>query len=238
MAKTVICFSGASDGAEMREVARGGRREPRPAVVDEEIILQAAAGADVDPAVVADVERRRSFIDRVLAGMAASADTGSLALAVTGSYGTAGPESERLRELIRQAIDETAARGDIVIVAHAASHALAASPDVLRVLVTASPETRRDRVAAERRPDEKEAPAGRRRGRRRARRLPEEVLRREARAADPLRPRREHRPAHCRAGRGARRSRRRGLGGDSTRAPPPSRASTHTRLPWQAGGTS
>ena len=81
--------------------------------------------------------------------MAASADTGSLALAVTGSYSTGGPESERLRELIRQAIDETAARGDIVIVAHAATHALAANPDVLRVLVTASPETRRERLVAE-----------------------------------------------------------------------------------------
>ena len=49
-----------------------------------------------------------------------------------------------------QAIEETADRGNVVIVAHAASHASADRPDVVRVLVTASPATRRDRVAAER----------------------------------------------------------------------------------------
>jgi hypothetical protein len=157
VAKSVICFSGASDGTYMREVAAAAADGLGLPVADEEIILQAAAGADLDPAVVADVERRRSFIDRVLGGMGASADTGSLALAVTGSYNTTGPESERLRGLIRQAIDETAARGDIVIVAHGATHALAASPDVLRVLVTASPETRRDRLATESGLSEKEA---------------------------------------------------------------------------------
>jgi cytidylate kinase len=157
VAKTVICFSGASDGTYMREVAATAAERLGLPVADEEIILQAASGADVDPAVVADVERRRSFVDRVLGGMAASADTGSLALSVTGSYSTVGPESERLRELIRQAIDETAARGDVVIVAHGATHALAASPDVLRVLVTASPETRRDRLVTESGLSEKEA---------------------------------------------------------------------------------
>jgi hypothetical protein len=155
--KSVICFSGASDGTYMREVAATTAEKLGLPVADEEIILRAAAEADVDPAVVADVERRRSFVDRVLGGMGASADTGSLALAVTGSYGTAGPESERLRELIRQAIDETAMRGDIVIVAHGATHALAANPDVLRVLVTASPETRQERLVAESGLSDKEA---------------------------------------------------------------------------------
>jgi cytidylate kinase len=155
--KSVICFSGASDGTYMREVAAAAAETLGLPVADEEIILQAAAEADVDPAIVADVERRRSFVDRVLSGMGASADTHSLALAVSDTYSTRSPESERLRELIRQAIDETAARGNIVIVAHGATHALAASPDVLRVLVTASPETRRDRLVAESGLSEKEA---------------------------------------------------------------------------------
>ena len=44
--------------------------------------------------------------------------------------------------MIRTSIEETADRGDVVIVAHAASYALAGREDVLRVLVTASPETR------------------------------------------------------------------------------------------------
>ena len=71
------------------------------------------------------------------------------------------PVSDELRDLIRQAIEETAARGDAVIVAHAASHALAARADALRVLVTASPATRCARVAAEQGLSEKDAAAHR-----------------------------------------------------------------------------
>ena len=64
---------------------------------------------------------------------------------------------EPLHVLIRAAIEETALRGDTVIVSHAASHALASRPDVLRVLVTASPPIRTARVAAEQRLSEKDA---------------------------------------------------------------------------------
>jgi cytidylate kinase len=65
--------------------------------------------------------------------------------------------SDELRSLIRVAIDETADRGNVVIVAHAASHALADRDDVLRVLVTASPEVRCARIAAEQGLSEKDA---------------------------------------------------------------------------------
>ena len=65
--------------------------------------------------------------------------------------------SDELRDLIRTAIEETAARGDAVIVAHAASHALASDPSALRVLVTASPATRCERVATEQHLSEKDA---------------------------------------------------------------------------------
>jgi cytidylate kinase len=54
--------------------------------------------------------------------------------------------SEEVRALIGEAISETAARGQVVIVGHAASHALAPSADRLRVLVTASPATRAKRA--------------------------------------------------------------------------------------------
>lgn len=47
-------------------------------------------------------------------------------------------------------IADCAEAGDVVIVAHAASMALAGAPGVLRVLVTASPEVRAARVARER----------------------------------------------------------------------------------------
>jgi cytidylate kinase len=48
---------------------------------------------------------------------------------------------------IEQAIRETAAQGDVVIVAHGASVPLAGRSEVLRVLVTASPESRARRLA-------------------------------------------------------------------------------------------
>ena len=153
MGESVICFSG-PDGASMREVAGAVGEKLGLTVVDEEIILNVAAAADVEPAAVSDVEQRRSFIQRALDGMAASADSTSLA---PGAYAVEAQAGDTLRELIRQAIVETAARGDVVIVAHAASHALGASPGVLRVLVTASPATRRNRLAAERGLNEKEA---------------------------------------------------------------------------------
>ena len=52
-----------------------------------------------------------------------------------------------LRVMIQAAIHEVAAAGQAVIVAHAASIALAGTGGVLRVLVTASTETRVRRVA-------------------------------------------------------------------------------------------
>jgi cytidylate kinase len=57
--------------------------------------------------------------------------------------------SDELRVLIRHAIEEAADRGNAVIVAHAAAHALGDRDDVLRVLVTASRQTRCERVAAD-----------------------------------------------------------------------------------------
>jgi cytidylate kinase len=49
--------------------------------------------------------------------------------------------------MIRSVLEESAHRGDAVIVAHAASLALASHADVLRVLVTASPQARAQRLA-------------------------------------------------------------------------------------------
>jgi cytidylate kinase len=51
-------------------------------------------------------------------------------------------KTEHVRELIRNAVHETAAEGDVVIVSHAASFALDGRDDVLRVRITASSETR------------------------------------------------------------------------------------------------
>jgi cytidylate kinase len=62
-----------------------------------------------------------------------------------------------VRALIRETIEQTAAKGNVVIVAHAASHALPQGPDALRVLVTASPETRAKRLAEVEGVDESDA---------------------------------------------------------------------------------
>ncbi len=65
--------------------------------------------------------------------------------------------TESLRELIREAVVEAADEGDVVISAHAASFALSGRDDVLRVLVTASDETRLRRFAEHDGADEKTA---------------------------------------------------------------------------------
>ena len=62
-----------------------------------------------------------------------------------------------LRELIREAVRDTAERGDVVISSHAASFACAGRGDLLRVLVTGSPEARVRRVSADSDVDEREA---------------------------------------------------------------------------------
>jgi Cytidylate kinase-like family len=144
------------DGAEMRDVANGVAAKLEFDLVDEEIVLQAAAAADVDPGVVADAERRRTFVERTITGFGAGGDVSAVALAGAG-YTAGMGLGEDIRALLVQAIEETADRGRVVIAAHAASHALGARADVVRVLVTASPETRRSRVAAARGLDEKEA---------------------------------------------------------------------------------
>jgi cytidylate kinase len=61
--------------------------------------------------------------------------------------GDLGPSRDLLRGLIRSVLWESAERGNAVIVAHAASLALANRTDVLRVWITASPETRARRLA-------------------------------------------------------------------------------------------
>ncbi len=139
----------------MREVARGVADGLGFKLVDEEIILRAAAGAGVEPGVISDAERRRSFMSRMLDGLA-SGDTSMFGVP-GGTDVTPAHLSAELRELIRSAIEETAESGEVVIVAHAASHALAARPDVLRVLVSASLETRRSRVADHEQLNEKDA---------------------------------------------------------------------------------
>lgn len=153
MAFGVVCISHTQEsGGEdiARAVALGlGYR-----FVDEEIILKAARTANLDPAVVAAAERKQPFLTRLFDAIAAATALGGSVAVASGmvgdplSYAAAtGGLNEDLRSLIRAAIVEVARNGQAVIGAHAASHALAGKPGVLRVLITAPAEVRAERLA-------------------------------------------------------------------------------------------
>ena len=140
-----MCISHA-DGAGGEHVGRLAADRLGFVYVDEEIVSRAAAKAGLDAGTVADEERRKSLVSRMLQGLAQS---GAEALAVGAAPPPrldTGPTGEAIRVLIRETIEQTAAQGKVVIVAHAASYVLPLGPEALRILVTASPETRAQRV--------------------------------------------------------------------------------------------
>jgi len=113
--------------------------------LDEDIVAYAAAEGGIDPGDIADEERRKSMASRILQTFAeGGGDTWALAAA----HGMEVPRPADVRALIRETVVQTAARGNVVIVAHAASYALGGGPDTLRVFATASPTTREKRLAA------------------------------------------------------------------------------------------
>jgi cytidylate kinase len=157
----VICVSRHA-GAGAHEVARFAAERLRYRLIDEDIATKAALAAGVEREVVADLERGRSTLVRLIEGFGA-AGMGIAGMGI--GYGELGagerrggqPPSDELRGLIRSVIEEAADRGNTVILAHAASLALARRGDVLRVLVTASESTRARRLAAELGADAKSA---------------------------------------------------------------------------------
>lgn len=156
MGYRVVCIS-SEDGTGAAEAARSAASTLDFRIIDEDIVTSAAVEAGVDHEVVADVERRKSLLMRLIEGMGpASAAAGTIALLPAEAVYNL-PASDTLRGQIRSAIEETAAAGNVMIVAHAASLALAGREDVLRVLITASPETRRRRLAEALQVDDQEA---------------------------------------------------------------------------------
>jgi cytidylate kinase len=114
--------------------------------VDDEIVERAARMVQVDPQVVAKAEHRQPLVDRILEWISLSSET---AVRSAGSA-THAPllVTEDYRAIIRGVVYETAKKGDVVIMAHAASVAAATLRGVLRVLLTASEDTRVKRIAA------------------------------------------------------------------------------------------
>jgi cytidylate kinase len=142
----VICISHAT-GSGGDEVGRLAAERLGFLHVDEEIVARAAARGGISPADVADEERRKSLTARILGLIA---DGGSSTMALSGALPFVIEDetsSGEIQALIREAIEQTAARGNVVITAHAASHTLKPSARTLRVLVTASPSTRAQRVS-------------------------------------------------------------------------------------------
>ncbi len=122
---------------------------------DEQIITFAARQAQIDPALVAAAEHRQPLLRRLLDKLPSGLDVAGAITVATGvpvdsfaggasSYQAA---PEEMRVLIRAAIHEVASAGTAVIVAHAASIALAGMPGVLRVLVTAPSKVRAERLS-------------------------------------------------------------------------------------------
>ena len=153
MGCNVVCLSHTT-GSGGDEIGKRVAEQLGYLYVDEDIVARAAAQGGLEPGEVADEERRKSFASRVLETLAeGGGDAWTLAA-------TAGMEYVRpadVRALIRETVVQTAARGNVVIVAHAASHALEPAQQTLRVLVTASVETRAQRVAEAEKLDEKQA---------------------------------------------------------------------------------
>lgn len=150
----VVCIS-SQDGTGTEEAAALVAEALGFRLINEEIVRRGAIEAGVDQEVLADVERRRSFVLRVLTAIGPASMAAGTTMMIAPELDQ--PDDDQLRGLIRTAIEETAVAGDAVIVAHAASLALGARDDVLRVLLTASASTRRERVAASLGVDEKKA---------------------------------------------------------------------------------
>ncbi len=142
VACSVVCVSHTT-GSGGSEVGKRVAEQLGYLYVDEDIVARAAAAGGLEPKDIADEERRKSYARRVLETLA----EGDPAMWTT----TAPVDLVRpadIRGLIRETVIQTAARGNVVIVAHAASFALEPAPEVLRVFVTASAGTREQRVAA------------------------------------------------------------------------------------------
>jgi cytidylate kinase len=152
----VVCIS-SLDSAGGEEIGRLVAERLGVRLIDEEIIRRAAREAGVDSDVVADAEQRKSLLARVLKDVLAGSVAAAPTLGLPADSRDTLQESDDFRGLIRTALEETAEEGDCVIVAHAASVALARRAGVLRVLVTASPDTRTGRLARANGIDEREA---------------------------------------------------------------------------------
>ena len=143
VACSVLCVSHTT-GSDGDKIGRRVAEQLGYLYVDEDIVATAAAQGGVDPEDVADEERRKTYARRILEALAEGGGD-PMVLAATAGIEVVSPAD--IRALIRETVVQTAARGNVVIVAHAAAHAIEPGQRTLRVLVTASTATRTRRVA-------------------------------------------------------------------------------------------
>ncbi|HEY2372757.1 MAG TPA: cytidylate kinase-like family protein [Gaiellaceae bacterium] len=153
MVGRTICISHAT-GAQGTLVGRTVAERLGFQYVDDEVIAEAAEWGELDPALVADAERRKPLVARLLGGIAEQSSAPRLPGGDIG--GRSLPSDADLRHMIVTAVGSFVSRGSVVIVAHAASFAVT-DGEALRVLVTASPDRRAKRLASERNVDVKQA---------------------------------------------------------------------------------
>lgn len=125
---SVVAISHA-EGAEGEAIGRLVAERLGFRYADGSIVVAAARSEGLLPESVSQAENRE-------AGRTLEVDFGRV------------EKTKTLRELIRAAVIQAADEGAIVIVAHAASYALADREGVLRVRITASTDTRVARIAA------------------------------------------------------------------------------------------
>jgi len=159
-----------STGACAEEIGFSVAKQLGFRYVNEDVISRAAKKARVSPDDVDKVEHTRPLAERILKAMSAMnlhkyVDTigaeefyGSTPVLQWYSGPTVVSDTTPLfRNLIREVLWEIGLEGNVVLVAHGGGISLAGMEGLLRVFVTASPETRAARLAAAEHISEREA---------------------------------------------------------------------------------
>ncbi len=119
-------------------------------LLDYRLVQAAAEEAGVSTETIAESEHRPSFFTRILEALArnpAGPASGQWIEPIDMS-GTPLLTSSDYRDLVVQVVEDYARQGNVVFLGHGAQFMLANHPDVVRVLITGSPEARARRVMA------------------------------------------------------------------------------------------
>jgi cytidylate kinase len=145
-------------GASGEEVAREVAKRLNFRYVDYQIVQDAAREAGASPEAVSEAERAPSLLTRILETLARNPSMPEAVWANPTPL-TESPlyTSADYRKFIEAVVTDIANTGNCVIVGHSGQAVLRGRPDVLRTLITGTPETRSRRLMKAMGIDEKEA---------------------------------------------------------------------------------